>query len=148
MQLGKSILVATVIALLYISPSNSQDKKPLSNWLEFCPNSQLCFERPRSLIPAEVLIIDSIAGQLENENFTLFYDLGLYSSTFDELTTASSEPVIIDGHRGKILIQKNKMALTIPNVAEKVGFAMLIEFKNVTQLELGRRIFKSVKFKL
>tara|TARA_R110000737_G_scaffold260356_2_gene268699 strand:- start:83 stop:529 length:447 start_codon:yes stop_codon:yes gene_type:complete len=148
MQFGKSLLIATVISLMYISPSNSQDKKPLSNWIEFCPNSQLCFERPLSLIPAEVIIIDSIAGQLDNEDFTLFYDLGLYASTFGELTTASSEPIIIDGHLGKVLIEKNKMALSIQSLAGKMGFAMLIEFKNVIQLEQGRRIFKSVKFKL
>lgn len=148
MQLSSLILSATILFLLYISPSMSQDGMPTDPWLEFCPSSQLCFERPLSLLPADVLIIDSIAGQLENENFTLFYDLGIYASTFQELTNASAEPIKIDGHQGEILIQKNKMALTIPTVSGRIGFAMLIEFKNSSQPEQGKRIFKSIKFNL
>jgi len=148
MQLGKSILIIVFLALFYLPSSKSQVQNQLDNWLEFCPFSQFCFDRPKNLLPTEVLIIDSITGQLENENMTLTYDLGLYASTFRELSGASSETVKVDGHDGKILIQKNKMALTIATVSGKAGFSMLIEFKNSIKLEQGRRIFKSIKFNL
>ena len=148
MQLGKSILIAAFLYVSYLNPAHSHEKKPLDDWLEFCPNSQLCFERPPNLIPADVQIIDSIAGQLESEDFTLFYDLGRYASKFQELSSASTELVKIDGYQGKILIQHNKMALTIANISGKAGFSMLIEFKNIVDLEQGKRIFKSVKFNL
>lgn len=146
MRYGKLVLITSFLSLLHSSASNSQDKKPLDNWLKFCPNSQLCFDRPLDLIPADVLIIDSIAGQLEHENFILFYDLGQYASTFGELTNASAEPIEIDGHPGTILIEQKKMALTIPTVSGKMGFAMLIEFKSSIQHDYGRRIFNSIKF--
>jgi len=148
MQLGKSVLIATILSLLYISPSNSHNTKPLDTWLKFCPTSQLCFERPKNLKPIDLPMIDSISGQLNNENMILFYDLGRYSSTFRELSSASSELVKIDGYQGKILIQKSKMALTIANISGKAGFSMLIEFKNTVDLEQGRRIFNSLKFNL
>jgi hypothetical protein len=148
MQLGQSTLIAVLLFLLHISPSYSQNTKLLDNWLEFCPSEQLCFERPKNLIPNQQPIIDSIAGQLDSESFTLFYDLGFYTATFKELSSATSEPITIDGHLGKILIQQNKMALTIPTVSGKIGFSMLIEFSHTEQLEQGKRIFKSVRFNL
>ena len=146
MQLSKSVLFVALLSLLFINPTSSRDTKQVDHWLEFCPNSQLCFDHPSTLIAADVQIIDSIAGQLENKNFTLTYDLGRYASTFSELPSATSEPIIIDGHHGKILIQQNIMALTIPNVSGSVSFSMLIEFKITTKLAQGERIFKSVRF--
>lgn len=148
MQLGKSILIVAFLYLNSLSPAHSYEKKSLDNWLEFCPNSQLCFERPLNLIPANVQTIDSIAGQLDNKDFSLFYDLGRYASKFPELSSASSELVKIDNYQGRILVQRNKMALTVPNISGKTAFSMLIEFKDVVDLERGRRIFKSVKFNL
>jgi hypothetical protein len=93
-------------------------------------------------------MIDSLAGQLENEHLTLYYDLGLYSSTFTELTSAVKKPVVVNGHKGTILIVKNKMALTIPHVSDNMRFSMLIEFKGSLQREKGERIFNSIKFNL
>ena len=148
MQFAKAVLILCLIALCYASYSNSNDSSQLDNWVEFCPKSQLCFQRPTSLTPIDVLALDSIAGQLEQENITLTYDLGRYSSKFNDLTQATSEAVIIDGHDGKLLIQDKKMALTIPTVSGEIGFSMLIEFKNTVQLEQGLRILKSVKFNL
>ena len=97
-------------------------------------------------MPGEVVIIDSIAGQLDSDNINLTYDLGQYSSTFSELTLASTEAIVIDGYHGKLLIQERKMALSVPNISGKIGFAMLINFKNNVELAQGRRIFESVKF--
>jgi len=99
-------------------------------------------------MPSNVLAIDSITGQLNNKNITLTYDLGWYASKFNELTSATSEPIVIDGHHGKLLLQGNKMALSVPKVTGKIAFSMLIEFKNTKELEQGRKIFKSVKFNL
>ena len=148
MQFAKAVSILCLIALCYASYSNSNDSSQLDNWVEFCPKSQLCFQRPTSLTPIDVLALDSIAGQLEHENITLTYDLGRYSSKFNDLTQATSEAVIIDGHDGKLLIQDKKMALTMPTVSGKIGFSMLIEFKNTVQLEQGLRILRSVKFNL
>ena len=148
MQLGQSTLIAVLLFLLHISPSYSQNTKLLDNWLEFCPSEQLCFEHPLSLIPADVQVIDSITGQLDNKNISLVYDLGRYASKFPEFSSASYELVNIDDYEGKILIQQNKMALTVPNISGGTAFSMLIEFKNTVDLEQGRRIFKSVKFNL
>ena len=148
MQFAKAVLILCLIALCYASYSNSNDSSQLDSWVEFCPKSQLCFQRPTSLTPIDVLALDSIAGQLEHENITLTYDLGRYSSKFNDLTHAAVEAVIIDGHDGKLLIQDKKMALTIPTVSGKIGFSMLIEFKNTVQLEQGLRILRSVKFNL
>ena len=147
MQLGKSVLCVALITLLFISVGNSHGTKQLDNWLEYCPNDQLCFEHPLTLVITDVQAIDSIAGQLENKNLILTYDFGLYASTFRELASATSEVIIVDGHRGIILIQQNKMALTLPNVSSNMGFSMLIEFKNTIQIEQGKQIFNSVKFK-
>jgi len=149
-QLGKIVLLlALVLApLLTISFSNSNSQPPSNDWLEFCPYQQLCFQRPTDLIPVEVVIIDSLAGQLESENINLTYDLGQYSATFDELTYAHTEAIVIDGHHGKLFIQDNKMALSVPNILGKTGFTMLINFKNSSEFAQGRRIFQSVKFNL
>lgn len=148
MPLGKSIIIAVFLYVNFLIPTYSHQKEPLGNWLEFCPNSQLCFERPLSLMPVDVQIIDSIAGQLDDEHLTLFYDLGRYASTFPEFSTASSEVVKIDHHEGKMFIEQNKMALTVANIFGKTSFSMLIEFKDSLDVEQGRRIFNSVKFKL
>jgi hypothetical protein len=148
MRLSKSVLFTALLSLLFISSANSHSTKQVDNWLEFCPNIQLCFDRPTSLQPADVQMIDSLAGQLENEHLTLYYDLGLYSSTFTELTSAVKKPVVVNGHKGTILIVKNKMALTIPHVSDNMRFSMLIEFKGSLQREKGERIFNSIKFNL
>jgi len=145
---SKSVLLIFLLVLIFISPANSHDPKPLDNWQIFCPNSQLCFDRPLSLKAADVQIIDSIAGQLENKHLLLSYDLGLYASTFRELMSATAEPIIVDGHQGRILIQQNKMALTLPNISGNTSFSMLIEFKSTVKLDQGKRIFKSIKFTL
>ncbi|AZQ84863.1 hypothetical protein EKO29_13195 [Colwellia sp. Arc7-635] len=148
MQLGKSILIVVFLYFSSLITAHSNETTPLDNWLEFCPNSQLCFEHPLSLIPADVQVIDSITGQLDNKNISLVYDLGRYASKFPEFSSASYELVNIDDYEGKILIQQNKMALTVPNISGGTAFSMLIEFKNTVDLEQGRRIFKSVKFNL
>ncbi len=88
MQFAKAVLILCLIALCYASYSNSNDSSQLDSWVEFCPKSQLCFQRPTSLTPIDVLALDSIAGQLEHENITLTYDLGRYSSKFNDLTQA------------------------------------------------------------
>lgn len=148
MQFNKFLLIVPLFALLYIAYSNSKDNQKLEQWLELCPRDQFCFTHPKSLIPADLQSIDSIAGQLNDSNITLTYDLGWYSSQFKELTNAVSEPIIIDGHHGKLLLQDKKMALTIPSVSGKVRFSMLIEFKNSVDLAQGQKIFKSIKFTL
>lgn len=148
MQLGKSILIVVFLYFSSLITAHSNEATPLDNWLEFCPNSQLCFEHPLSLIPADVQVIDSITGQLDNKNISLVYDLGRYASKFPEFSSASYELVNIDDYEGKILIQQNKMALTVPNISGGTAFSMLIEFKNTVDLEQGRRIFKSIKFNL
>lgn len=148
MTLGKSVFIVAFFTLLYTGPVSSHNVEQVNNWLEYCPNSQLCFKHPSTLIPADLPVIDSIAGQLSNDSMTLFYDLGRYTSTFSELADATSEVIKVDGHQGKILIQQKKMALTIPTIFGELGFSMLIEFKNSLDIEQGKKIFKSVKFNL
>jgi hypothetical protein len=148
MQFNKLLLIVPLLALFYINYSSSKDNQQLEQWLELCPSNQFCFTHPKSLIPADVQSIDSIAGQLNSNNITLTYDLGRYSSQFKELTNATSEPVIIDGQHGKLLIQDKKMAITVPTVSGKARFSMLIEFKDTIDYTLGRKILKSIKFTL
>ena len=101
---------------------------------------------PQDLHPVQVQIIDSNAGQYQNDNIVLTYDLGWYASQFNEMSDARIEPIEIDGLSASILVLDNRMALKIPQVKGKVRFSMLIEFKKDLQLEKGRKIFNSIKF--
>ena len=101
---------------------------------------------PQDLQPVLTQAIDSIAGQYQNSNIVLSYDLGWYASQFNEMSEAKIEPVEIDGLAASILVQDNRMALRIPQVKGKIRFSMLIEFKKEPQLEQGRRIFNSIRF--
>jgi hypothetical protein len=148
MQFSKLLLIVPLLTLFYITYSISKDNQQLEKWLELCPSNQFCFTHPKSLIPADVQSIDSIAGQLNSNSMTLTYDLGWYSSQFKELTSATSKPIIIDGHHGKLLLQDKKMALTIPTVSGNIRFSMLIEFKNAVDLAQGQKILRSIKFTL
>jgi hypothetical protein len=96
--------------------------------------------------PVKNQIIDSNAGQYQNDNIVLYYDLGWYSSQFNEMSGAKTEPVEIDGLSATILVHNKRMALKIPQVKGKVRFSMLIEFKKELQLEQGLKIFNSLKF--
>ncbi|OUR63043.1 hypothetical protein A9Q74_02200 [Colwellia sp. 39_35_sub15_T18] len=146
MQLKKLSLLACALVLLLMSTSPNAAEQDQHKWIESCPNSHLCFEHPENLMPVNVQIIDSNAGQYHNDSLTLTYDLGWYASQFSEMTNAIIEPVKIDGHRARILIQANRMALSVPKISDKVRFSMLLEFKGALQLEQGRRIFNSIRF--
>ena len=148
MQFGKLLILLVILSLFYIANSNGKVNHPKEPWLELCPNNQFCFKHPKSLTPDNVLSIDSIAGQLNSDNITLSYDLGMYSSQFNEFIQATSEPIIIDGLHGKFFIEKNKMALVIPQVQGKLRFSMLIKFKNNVDEKQGLTIFKSITFNL
>ena len=147
-QTLKRVLFTAFMALLNISLANSHQPTQLENWVEFCPSKHLCFEHPASLKPADVQIIDSLAGQLENKNVVLYYDLGLYASTFRELSSARSKAIMVDGYEGKVLTYQNTIALTIEKISDNVRFSMLIKYKNTLKAEEAERIFKSVKFNL
>ena len=129
-----------------MSSSRSEFEQNQPQWVTSCPNNDLCFDHPKNLVPANVQIIDSNAGQYHSDNLTLTYDLGWYASQFNEMANAIIEPVTIDCHSANILIQKNRMALRIPKVSGKIRFSMLLEFKESLQLEQGKRIFNSIKF--
>ena len=101
---------------------------------------------PPDLQPVQIQIIDSNAGQYQNNYIVLSYDLGWYASQFNEMSEGKIESVEIDGLSASILVLDNRMALRIPQVNGKVRFSMLIEFKKELQLEQGRRIFNSIKF--
>lgn len=148
MKIITFVLVSLLSLLLAINSANSYQTAEIDNWIEFCPTSQLCFDRPASLKPADIQMIDSLAGQLENANIVLYYDLGLYASTFNELSSATSTSIIVDGNKGRILTFQNTMALTIEQISDNVRFSMLLEFKGKLQPETAEHIFKSVKFNL
>ena len=148
MKIVKPFLFTILPAFLYISSANSNEPAKIDNWIRFCPSPQLCFEHPASLKPANVQMIDSLAGQLNNENLTLYFDLGLYASNFSELTPASSKAIIVDGYEGTVLTFQNKIALTIEKISHNARFSMLLEFKDTIKSEEAIRIFKTVKFKL
>lgn len=139
-------LFACFLALLFVSSSRGDLEQKQQRWIKSCPNEGVCFEHPENLIPANVQIIDSNAGQFRSDNLTLTYDLGWYASQFNEMTKATIEPVTIDCRSANMLIQDNRMALSVPKVSGKVRFSMLLEFKDTLQLEHGRRIFNSIKF--
>ena len=88
----------------------------------FVQRVELCFQRPTSLTPIDVLALDSIAGQLEQENITLTYDLGRYSSKFNDLTQATSEAVIIDGHDGTVINTRQKNGTNYTNSLRRNRF--------------------------
>ncbi|MEH6596074.1 MAG: hypothetical protein V7736_11080 [Colwellia polaris] len=146
MQILKCVLFTVLSALLYTSSANSYEQTEIESWIEYCPSKRLCFEHPASLKPASVQAIDSLAGQLENNKTVLHYDLGLYASTFRELTSANSAPIMVDGYKGKVLTFKNTIALTIEKIAGNDRFSMLLEYKDTLKAEEAERIFKSVKF--
>jgi hypothetical protein len=101
---------------------------------------------PQDLQPVQIQMIDSNAGQYQNNNIVLSYDFGWYASQFNEMSEAKIEPIEIVGLSASILVYNKRMALKIPQVKGKVRFSMLIEFKKELQLEQGRRIFNSIKF--
>lgn len=146
MQTLKYVLFTIFFVLIYASSANSHEQTAIESWIEYCPSKRLCFEHPASLKPASVQVIDSLAGQLENNNTVLHYDLGLYASTFRELTSANSAPIMVDGYKGKVLTFKNTIALTIEKIAGNDRFSMLLEYKDTLKAEEAERIFKSVKF--
>jgi len=117
------------------------------NWVESCPNNDFCFIHPKDLIRFPMQVIDSNAGQFQNKDLILFFDLGWYATHFPELTTATSEFVIVDGREGKILQQDNKMALSVLQVEGKKRFSMLLTFNKQVSIEQGKRIFSSIRFK-
>jgi len=145
MPLKKLSLLACALVLLFMKTSDAAEQNQ-KKWIESCPNSHLCFEYPENLIAANIQIIDSNAGQYHNDSLTLTYDLGWYASQFSEMANAIIEPVTIDGHCARILIQDNRMALSVPKISGKVRFSMLLEFKDTLQIEQGRRIFNSIRF--
>lgn len=134
-------------ALFFISlDSKASDLNVL--WKKNCPNNSLCFEHPATLLPINIKIIDSDAGKLIDENMTLHFDLGWYASLFTEMTNATITYKEINGHQAKILVQENKMALSISTKTNKIRFAMLIEFKKSLDIQKGLRIFNSVHLRL
>lgn len=148
MQFRKLLLIIVILSFFYITLSISDTNHKPDNLSDFCPDRRLCFNKPTDLIPVDVLNIDSISGRLKNNKISLVYDLSPYFSTFSELSIVSSEPIIIDGYEGRLLIHKKNMALSIPNISGKIGFSIQIEFKNIINLKQGMNIFKSIKFNL
>lgn len=146
MKFKKILLFAYSLALLFVSTSHSKTATNQQRWVESCPNKQLCFKHPDNLMPVNVQIIDSNAGQLHSDNLTLTYDLGWYASQFNEMTSATVEPIIIDGRCANILFQDNRMALSVAKVSGKVRFSMLLEFKGTPDFAHGRKIFNSITF--
>lgn len=146
MPLRKLSLLSCSFFLLLIGTSHGAVEPHQQKWIESCPNNHLCFKHPENLMAVNVQVIDSNAGQYHSESLTLTYDLGWYASQFSEMTNATVEPVTINGYCANILIQDNRMALSVPKISDKVRFSMLLEFKGALQLEQGRRIFNSIRF--
>lgn len=133
--------------ILFLSnTSHGENSANKSIWTKKCPNDNFCFMHPQDLQPIQNQIIDSNAGQYQNDNIVLSYDLGWYASQFNEMKEAKIDPIEIDGLSASILVHNKRMALRVPQVKGKVRFSMLIEFKKELQLEQGRRIFNSIKF--
>ncbi|MGL1959055.1 MAG: hypothetical protein OCD00_17280 [Colwellia sp.] len=146
MSLKKLLLILSSSILFFLNTSHGENSADKSIWIESCPNNNFCFMHPQDLHPVKIQIIDSNAGQYQNDNTELSYDLGWYASQFNEMREAQIDSIEIDGLSASILVQNKRMALRIPQVKGKVRFSMLIEFKKELQLEQGRRIFTSIKF--
>jgi hypothetical protein len=142
----KLLLILFSSTLLFLNSSYGENNANESILIKSCPNNDFCFMHPQNLRPVQSQIIDSIAGQYQNDNIVLNYDLGRYASQFNEMSEARIEAVDIDGLSGSILVHNKRMALRIPKVKGKVRFSMLIVFKEERQLEQGRRIFNSIQF--
>ena len=134
--------------ILLCNAALSADKNLQENWIERCPNDYFCFTHPVEMTPNKTQAIDSSSGELQDSSMTLVYDLGWYASQFSELTTATHELVIIDGREGKILIQDNKMALSIAKIEGRKRFSMLLTFQGEASIDQGKRIFSSLRFNI
>lgn len=144
----KLLILLSFVLFSYSALSNNKANQPTPTWLTYCPNEQLCFQRPSNLHPENVENIGATAGQLTSDNINLIYDLGWYATKFPELTKASIESIMVDGRQAQVIQQGKKLALTIASVSGKIRFAMLIEFKNTIERQQGIKIFKSIKFNL
>lgn len=148
MHIKKLISTLFFTPLLLCLSAFSADKHQQDNWVERCPSDFFCFAHPTEMTSNQTQAIDSSSGELQGSNMTLVYDLGWYASQFSELTTATHELVIIDGREGKILIQENKMALSIAKIEGRKRFSMLLTFHDEVSVEQGKRIFSSLRFNM
>jgi hypothetical protein len=149
-QMPIKVLIISILfsTSLFCNLAVSNDINVPEDWVESCPNNDFCFIHPKSLMRIPVQVIDSNTGKFQSEEMILSFDLGWYSTQFSELTKATQELVIIDGREGKVLLQDDKMALSIPKIKGKIRFSMLLTFSNKVSLEQGKRIFSSLRFQL
>lgn len=140
----KNRFIAVLLLFFIVSCGESVVAK--NGWIESCPGNVFCFQHPQNLTEVPVQSIDSLSGKYENENTHLSYDMGWYSSNFDELNNAIISSILIDGRSAEILTTDTVMALRIPEVYGSTRFSMMLTFKNSVLIEQGRRIFLSIKF--
>jgi hypothetical protein len=117
-------------------------------WIESCPNNDFCFSHPKNFKRIPIQAIDSNAGQFENNHMALSFDLGWYASRFSELTKASKELIVIDNRKGVILLQDEKIALSVPKVEGLISFSMLLTFNHDVDIKQAKRIFSSIRFNI
>ena len=147
-RLNTTFIFCSFILVLFFNSVTCEANNNQVKWKKSCPIKRLCFEHPKELSPMDIQIIDSNAGQFNGKNMTLSYDLGWYASLFDEMTKATITQTVIDGHSAKILVQDNRMALSISKKSEMIRFAMLIEYSEGLELEQGLRIFNSIRLRM
>jgi hypothetical protein len=137
------ILLVTLLCTLSIQATTMLVD---TDWSKSCPGNDFCFEHPSELVDLKRPIIDSNTGEYRSKKMQLVYDMGWYSSQFDELENPIIKTITIDGKQGEILTTDNVMALRIPSVEGKVRFSMLITFTEELNSKDGYRILTSVKF--
>ncbi|WP_440877191.1 hypothetical protein [Thalassotalea sp. PLHSN55] len=149
MSINKTVQLVLCFTLFFCvtACSDEQTQVVKAGWTKSCPNNEFCFIHPESLKSAEIQIIDSTAGKLEDDNMVVLFDLSIYASQLDDLRQAKTESVTIDDLSGTLFVQDKRIGLAIPEVNGTVRFSMLIIYKEALAEEQGKEILKSITFK-
>ena len=135
-----------LLVALMVGASGDDSARAQEDWVRACPGDRFCFSRPPELREVPGQVIDSLAGRYRSETLILTYDFGVYAMTFDELRDAALHEMTIDGRSAQMLTTDDVMALRVPEVQGRIGFAMLLEFTGGVSAEVGRRVFESIEF--
>ena len=140
------LFVGLIIAMSIIKPTFAHE------WQTLCPNNQFCFDYPEGLSNSDTAVLDSTAGKLASKQFELFYDYGLYSSDFNELTDSKTKAVTIDGKAATQFITSKTFGLYfaqakfVPEMNSYLKLSIELRFVEKPDHALVDKIFNSVRF--
>jgi len=137
----------SLLILLLLCSSCFADNDKSNDWRTYCPSENFCFEHPNNLKVLPTQPIDSIAGKLQSENANLYFDLGSYPTNLSQFQQARTSVVAVDGHKGKLFILPNALALTVSPLNNIAHLTMIINFdesSSASSHDYYQKVFHSI----